>query len=106
MLQQKGTNEHRRKHLLACLRNICFEYEKYEADFDQMDLLEQIVKLLIVEQGLTTLPPDWEHMNGVAAKEKFLKQIDMDNTREILDALVLLINSEKFLQELNGMKFD
>ena len=23
-------SEQRRKHLLACLRNVCFEYEKYE----------------------------------------------------------------------------
>ena len=29
----------------------------------------------------------------------------MDNTREILDAIVLLINAEKFLKELHAAKF-
>ena len=29
----------------------------------------------------------------------------MDNTREILDALVLLINAEKFLKQLHAAKF-
>ena len=71
-----------------------------------MDLMNRLIKLLILEQGLTTLPPAWEHMNGVAPKEKFMSKIDMDNTKEILDALVLLINAEKFLQDLYAMKFE
>lgn len=34
LVQDKAvTNDHRRKQLLACLRNICFEYEDYEKDF-------------------------------------------------------------------------
>ena len=33
LLDRTNTNEHRRKQLLACLRNLCFEYEDYEADF-------------------------------------------------------------------------
>ena len=33
VLDRANTNDHRRKQLLACLRNICFEYEDYETDF-------------------------------------------------------------------------
>lgn len=33
VLLKDTTNAHRRKQLLACLRNCCFEYEDYEADF-------------------------------------------------------------------------
>ena len=82
---------------MASLRNVCFEYEKYEADFTQMDLMTSVIKLLIKEQGLTSLPPAWEKFNGLAPKELFLRQVDMDNSRELLDALVLLVNSDKFL---------
>ena len=63
----------RRKHLLACIRNVTFEYEKYEKDFQQMELLETLVKLLVQEQGIAHLPPAWEHLNGICKKEKFLK---------------------------------
>jgi hypothetical protein len=45
-------------------------------------------------------------MNGIAPKELFLKQVDMDNTREILDALVLLINSSKFLVKMQEARFE
>ena len=41
------TNDHRRKQLLATLRNICFEYEDYEADFIQIDLVPKLIKLLV-----------------------------------------------------------
>lgn len=33
-------NAQRLKHLIECIRNCCFEYEKYEADFVQSDLLD------------------------------------------------------------------
>jgi len=32
-LDDKETNAHRMKHLLEVVRNICFEYDKYEKDF-------------------------------------------------------------------------
>lgn len=35
-----------------------------------------------------------------------MKQIDMDNTREILDALILLSNTDRFLRELYDAKFE
>ena len=88
------------------MRNVCFEYEKYEVDFDQFNLLKILVKLLVLEQGISHLPPAWEHLNGLCKKEKFLKQINMDNNREILDAIVLLINTERFLNELHEAKFE
>ena len=105
-LQLPDISDQRRKNLLACLRNVCFEYEKYEKDFIQMNLLQVIVKLLVIEQGIAHLPPAWEQFNGVCKKEKFMKQIDMDNTREILDAIVLMINADSFLNELHDSKFE
>lgn len=33
LLQNRETNAHRTKHLIAVIRNILFEYEKYEKDF-------------------------------------------------------------------------
>ena len=49
IIDKAHTNDHRRKQLLACLRNTCFEYEDYEADFDQMDLVGKLVKILVQE---------------------------------------------------------
>lgn len=40
-------NAQRLKHLLECTRNCCFEYEKYEKDFQQSDLLDQLFIILI-----------------------------------------------------------
>jgi len=51
------------------------------------------------------MPEHWTHLEGVAPRELFLSQIDMDNTHEIADALVILANSEKFLKELHAAKF-
>lgn len=105
MLDRANTNDHRRKQLLACLRNLCFEYEDYEADFVQLDLLPKLVKLLVQEQGIAQLPSEWSHLQGVAPRELFMRQIDMDNTHEILDSIVLLINADKFLKELHQASF-
>lgn len=52
VLDKANTNDHRRKQLLACLRNACFEYEDYEADFAQIDLVPKLCKLLVQEQGI------------------------------------------------------
>lgn len=48
-LDRPNTNDHRRKQLLACLRNICFLYEDYEADFDQANLIKKLIKLFVQE---------------------------------------------------------
>ena len=52
------------------------------------------------------MPPAWEKLNGVAPKEKFLKQISMENTAEILDALILMTNSDTFLDQLHEAEFE
>ncbi len=39
LLQNRETNKHRIKHLIAVIRNVLFEYEKYEKDFIQMDII-------------------------------------------------------------------
>lgn len=71
-----------------------------------MDLLDNLTKLFIQEQGIACLPPAFEtKYAGVAPKELFVNQIDMENTQGILDAFILLINAEKFLNELHSNKF-
>lgn len=70
-LDREKTNDHRRKQLLACLRNVCFEYEDYEADFVQLDLVKKLSKLLVQEQGIAQLPQSWSHLQGVAPRELF-----------------------------------
>lgn len=60
--------------------------------------MEKLVKLLVQEQGIAQLPKAWTHLEGTAPREIFQSKIDMDNTREILDALILLCNADKFLR--------
>lgn len=72
-LDKANTREHRRKQLLACIRNCCFEYESYEMDFTQIELLQKLIKLLVQEQGIAQLPDEWNHLHGVATRELFLK---------------------------------
>ena len=69
------------------------------------ELDKQLIKLLVIEQGIAQLPNEWSSLQGLAKREKFLKQIDMENTRAILDALILLINSDKFLKKLHEANF-
>lgn len=47
ILDQANCNEHRRKNLLATVRNSCFEYEDYQIDFEKMDLVGKLIKLLV-----------------------------------------------------------
>ena len=71
-----------------------------------MELLETLVKLLVQEQGISHLPPAWEHLNGLVKKEKFLKQIIMEHVHEILDAIILMCNADTFLSYLADHKFE
>lgn len=105
VLDNANCNEHRRKHLLATIRNICFEYEDYEIDFDKLDLLGKLIKLLVQEQGIAMLPEEWKSLEGTAPKELFQSQISMDNTREILDGIILLVNADRFLKKLQETHF-
>lgn len=67
-----AANAHRLKHLLECIRNCCFEYEKYEKDFIQMDLLDSLFIILINVQGLATLPDEVSFVFGEHAPQKEL----------------------------------
>ena len=71
VLDKANCNEHRRKHLLATLRNVCFEYEDYEIDFTKVDLADKLIKLFVQEQGIAMLPTEWEHLQGTAPKELY-----------------------------------
>ena len=55
-----------------------FEYENYEADFLQMKILDRIIQMLILEQGLSaaSLPQTMEGRFTPAPKEKFTDQIN------------------------------
>jgi len=49
VVDRENTNAHRRKQLLSCLRNCCFEYEDYEADFSGVLLLNRMIIILVQE---------------------------------------------------------
>ena len=104
---EKNPNGHRRKHLLQAVRNVCFEYEDHEADFLKLEMLDNVIKLLVKEQGLChTLPSCWKQLKTLNEKELPQNKIDMTNTREILDTLVLLANSDKLLRDMYDKKVD
>lgn len=88
------------------VRNVCFEYEQYALDFLQMNVIELVCRLLVREHGLTenSLPPSWMHLKGIAEKEMFVSQINMENTRELLDSLMLLANSRTLLEHMDKIK--
>lgn len=94
------------KHMVECIRNVLFEYEKYEKDFLQMSIIELMCRALVKEHGLTehSLPESWMHLKGIAPKEVFASMIDMDITRDLLDGLMLLANSQTFLKEMGRVK--
>jgi len=106
LLQDPELSKHRRKHLIETLRNVLFEWEKYEKDFLQMDVVELLCRYLIREHGLTenSLPESFERMYGIATKEIFTKDIDADNTLNLLDSFVLLGNSQTFLKIMSEKK--
>ena len=51
-LFQKKLNAHRRKYLITCIRNLLFDYEKYEETFLEINVPRDICKHLIDEQGI------------------------------------------------------
>ena len=65
-------SKQRLKHLLECIRNCCFEYEKYEKDFIQIGLLDHLIAILINVQGLATLPEEVAFIFGDDAPKKEL----------------------------------
>ena len=95
LLQDPEISRHRVKHMTQCIRNVLFEYEKYEKDFLQMEIIQLLCRVLVREHGLTehSLPESWMHLKGIATKEVFTSMIDMDVTKDLLDGLMLLANS-------------
>ena len=71
-----------------------------------MNLIELICRVLVKEHGLTehSLPPSFHYLKGISSKEIFANLIDMENTRQLLDALVLLANSQTFLRHMDNIK--
>lgn len=71
-----------------------------------MNIIELLCRVLVREHGLTehSLPESWMHLKGIATKEVFTSMIDMDVTKDLLDGLMLLANSQVFLKEMDKMK--
>lgn len=106
LLQDPELSSIRIRHLIQVVRNLMFEYENYEKDFIQMEIVDLLVRFLVKEHGLTenSLPESWERMKGIAAKEKFAKDVDSENTLNLLDCLMLLANSRSFLKIMEEKK--
>ena len=71
-----------------------------------MNIIELCCRVLVKEHGLTehTLPKSFEKYKGIAKKEKFIPEVDQINTKELLDALMLLANSKTFLKIMDEIK--
>lgn len=67
-------------------------------------LLKDIIRILTNEQGLTNLPEEVAAFNSLIKKEE--SQISLTNTKNILDTLIIMANSDKLLQELSDLKVD
>jgi hypothetical protein len=48
-LLTRQCNNHRRKSLITCIKNLSFEYEKYETKFLELNVPHDLAKLLINE---------------------------------------------------------
>lgn len=100
----KYLNAHRRKYLMTCLRNLLFEYEKYEEKLLEMNVPRDICKVLIDEQGLTEdkLPQSWKFCRAKASRP--VDQIDMENSTALIESLILLANNDKLLRRMHEIK--
>ena len=99
----KYLNAHRRKYLMACLRNLFFEYQEYEQKFLDMNVPRDICKLLIDEQGLMEddLPDKWKQWKAKQAKSE--NTIDYENSMALIDSLILMANSDKLIERMYDM---
>jgi hypothetical protein len=105
-LVDKNPNPHRREFLQACLRNLVFEYEKNEAKFLEMNLVRDVCKVLIDEQGITAeqLPESWKFC--AAKAEKSFDQIDFKASAGLIDCLTLLSNTDKTLARMHEIDLE
>mmetsp|Transcript_3751 Transcript_3751/g.6396 ORF Transcript_3751/g.6396 Transcript_3751/m.6396 type:complete len:222 (+) Transcript_3751:489-1154(+) len=97
----KFLNQHRRKYLIQCIRNLLFEFTTHEEKFLEMNVARDICKVLIDEQGITEdkLPDAWKIWKAKQVKSE--SDIDYHNTAHMIDALVLLTNSDKLLRRMH-----
>jgi len=105
-LVDKGPNTHRREFLQACLRNLLFEYEKNEAKFLEMNVIRDVCKVLIDEQGITAeqLPESWKFC--AAKAEKSFDEINFKNSAGLIDCLTLLSNTDPFLKRMHEINME
>lgn len=105
-LVDKSPNPHRREFLQACLRNLLFEYEKNEAKFLEMNVIRDVCKVLIDEQGLTAeqLPESWKFC--AAKVDKSWAAINYKNTAGLVDALTLLSNTDPLLERMHEIDIE
>lgn len=99
----KNLNQHRRTYLMACLRNLLFDYEKYKEKFLEMNVPRDVLKVLIDEQGITEdrLPEEWKFCSAKGKKSE--EEIDMEISSSLVDCLVLLANDDELLKRMHVM---
>eukprot|EP00347_Sterkiella_histriomuscorum_P020667 403336931 len=100
-LKFERVNQHRRAHLIETMRNIAFEYEIEEKFFSQIHLVQDCVQMLVAEQGIITLNGILKPMASSYTKTR--DQVSIPNTKNLLDCLVLLANSEELLKEMEKL---
>jgi len=105
-LVEKNPNAHRRDFLQACLRNLLFEYEKNEEKFLEMNVVRDVCKVLIDEQGITAemLPESWKFC--AAKAEKTFDETDFKRSAGMVDALTLLSNTDKMLERMHEINLE
>ena len=101
---KQNLNDHRRKFLISCLRNLLFDVETYEEQFLDLGVPKDICKVLIDEQGLKSeLPEGWPEEFSAKA-DKDASAIDFANTSQLIECLFLLHKSPVLLQKLRDLK--
>jgi hypothetical protein len=104
MLRWDKVSQHRRKHLIECLRNVAFAYEEHEAKFTEVALVKELGHILADEEGLTgELLPE-EVMSFKAAKKPF--EVKKANVKNIIDTFILLSNSDNLMKQIADAKLD
>ena len=74
MLRFDKVNQHRRKHLLECVRNLAFEYEGLEAKLTEQGFVKELGHILSNEAGITEgLPESVISFKADKAKESVNK---------------------------------
>ena len=68
-----------------------------------MNVPKDICKLLIDEQGIKSKLPEKWPKEFAAKNEKEKDQIDLENTAQLLDCLILLSNTEPLMQRMRDI---